>query len=506
MVCFVRMKRADLPLERDEGEYAYAGQLILEGIPPYKLAYNMKLPGTYVCYAVSMAIFGHTVTGIRMGLMAVNCGAIVLMFLLAQRFFRPAIAVLGAATFAVISLSPAVLGFAAHATQYVVLFGLAGLLLLLKAIDTRRLLLLFSSGVLLGLAFVMKQPGIVFTWFALFWIGWINCRMRPINWKTLGIQAGVFLVGAALPLIGTCLILLNAGVFSKFWFWTISYARAYGTIVPFGLGMSWLANYFRGEIGFTWIFWIIAAVGLFCTLVQKRMHSNAVLFSALLLFSLLGVAAGLYFRPHYFMLVLPALTLLVCAAIDTAQQLFKRPFVRALPVIAFVAIWSWVLWQNRLYFFVVKNDIIPYYLYHGNPFKEAIEIGNYVREHSNPTDTVAIFGSEPEIYFYSQRHSATGYIYTYPLTEPHAYATVMQKELIQEIEAAKPKFIVAAKVHFSWGNVPRAGEPMTQWMDDYLRNNYQQVLLVPVEEADTTAKMNAATEGSFMYVFERKNG
>lgn len=35
------------PLERDEGEYAYAGQLMLQGIPPYQLAYNMKLPGTY---------------------------------------------------------------------------------------------------------------------------------------------------------------------------------------------------------------------------------------------------------------------------------------------------------------------------------------------------------------------------------------------------------------------------------------------------------------------------
>ena len=43
---FVRLRLLDFPLERDEGEYAYAGQLMLQGIPPYKLAYNMKLPGT----------------------------------------------------------------------------------------------------------------------------------------------------------------------------------------------------------------------------------------------------------------------------------------------------------------------------------------------------------------------------------------------------------------------------------------------------------------------------
>ena len=44
----IRIRLLGIPLERDEGEYAYAGQLILQGIPPYKLAYNMKFPGN-VC-------------------------------------------------------------------------------------------------------------------------------------------------------------------------------------------------------------------------------------------------------------------------------------------------------------------------------------------------------------------------------------------------------------------------------------------------------------------------
>ena len=47
----IRFRLLEAPLERDEGEYAYAGQLMLEGIPPYQLACNMKLPGTYAAYA-----------------------------------------------------------------------------------------------------------------------------------------------------------------------------------------------------------------------------------------------------------------------------------------------------------------------------------------------------------------------------------------------------------------------------------------------------------------------
>ena len=42
LVIAIRIRLLGIPLERDEGEYAYAGQLMLQGIPPYKLAYNMK--------------------------------------------------------------------------------------------------------------------------------------------------------------------------------------------------------------------------------------------------------------------------------------------------------------------------------------------------------------------------------------------------------------------------------------------------------------------------------
>jgi hypothetical protein len=41
---FVRVRLLDIPLERDEGEYAYTARLILEGIPPYTESYDLKMP------------------------------------------------------------------------------------------------------------------------------------------------------------------------------------------------------------------------------------------------------------------------------------------------------------------------------------------------------------------------------------------------------------------------------------------------------------------------------
>src|ERR1700734_3263261 len=76
----IRWHLRDMPLERDEGEYAYAGQLILQGIPPYRLAYNMKLPGTYVAYAAIMAVLGQTARGIHLGLLLMNAISVVLLY------------------------------------------------------------------------------------------------------------------------------------------------------------------------------------------------------------------------------------------------------------------------------------------------------------------------------------------------------------------------------------------------------------------------------------------
>jgi hypothetical protein len=42
VVVFIRIHFLAIPLERGEGEYAYAGQLMLQGIPPYRLVYNLR--------------------------------------------------------------------------------------------------------------------------------------------------------------------------------------------------------------------------------------------------------------------------------------------------------------------------------------------------------------------------------------------------------------------------------------------------------------------------------
>src|SRR5437899_10570137 len=102
LVIAIRIRLLGIPLERDESEYAYAGQLMLQGIPPYKLAYNMKLPGTYAAYAAIMSIFGQTILGIHLGLLLVNAVTIALIFFVGRRLIDSTTGIAAAMGYAVL--------------------------------------------------------------------------------------------------------------------------------------------------------------------------------------------------------------------------------------------------------------------------------------------------------------------------------------------------------------------------------------------------------------------
>src|SRR3989442_1371481 len=93
-------------------------------------------------------------------------------------------------------------------------------------------------------------------------------------------------------------------------------------------------------------------------------------------------------------------------------------------------------------------------LYGRNPFPEAMRVAEYISDHSTKDSRVVVLGSEPEIYFYAARRSATGYIYAYPLMELQPFALEMQKEFIRDSEAARPEYVVFVGVSDSWLREP----------------------------------------------------
>jgi hypothetical protein len=103
--------------------------------------------------------------------------------------------------------------------------------------------------------------------------------------------------------------------------------------------------------------------------------------------------------------------------------------------------------------------------YSPNPFPESPEIARYIEANSAADDRIAVLGSEPQLFFYSKRKSATGHIYIYGLMEDQPYADLMQQEMIADIEAARPLYLVFVRVNYSWGFDDKSPKRLFRWAD-----------------------------------------
>ena len=472
LVILVRFRLLDVPLERDEGEYAYMAQLLLKGIPPYVNAYTMKLPGVSIVYALFMFFFGQTPFGIHLGLLIINSFSAGLVWLLARRLFDENTATTSAIIFLMLSLSRGVLGCFAHATHFVNLFSLAGFILLLHYFANRRMFIIITSGVCFGLAITMKQHAVMIVIFAFIYLIRIIIK-QGTSWKKLLLEYGLFLFSTAAPILAIVLWLSVAGGLGQFWLWTIEYSRDYVSGNTFANGLSNFIIENASIIYFQLPIWVFSYAGV-VFLAKSRNHDIDRLFMFGFLFSaLLAMCPGFYFTNHYFILILPSISLFAGFAIRESKNLMPAsasPLLQnSVPIAILVALISYGLYKERLYLFFLTPVEVNRTTYNiRNPFTESVEIARYLKARTSPNDRIAILGSEPQIYFYSNRLSASGHIYMYGLTGNNLNAEKMQIEMVKEIEATQPLFIVKVSIWQSWPNSSKSPQYLTIWANEYI--------------------------------------
>jgi 4-amino-4-deoxy-L-arabinose transferase-like glycosyltransferase len=478
---YVRIRLLGTPLERDEGEYAYMGQLILKGIVPFTHAYTMKLPGVALAYALIMSIFGQTATGIHIGLTLVNISCAGLVLLLGKRFFSSETAILAAAFFVLLSLSESVYGIHAHATHFILLFSLSGILLLDHALKKNRSPLIFLGGITYGMAFLMKQHAAVMIIFALACQIW---PQREGNKRLFHRNGLLFLAGAAAPYVAVVLWVFKAGVFDRFWFWTILYASKYAAGLSPAAGLHEFTHQFTAIVRPNFPIWLLAGGGIAILLAGTRPRTEKLFLSGYLTASCIMVCPGFYFRPHYFVLLLPPIALLAAYAATSAVNFpgtLPKSLIHAfLPVFLLGAAFACSIASEKDYYFSLEPLEVSRRLFGARAFPEAIPIADYIRRHTTETDRIAILGSEPEILFYADRLSATGHIYMYGLMENHTYAEKMQLQLITEIESTMPAIIVIVHDSASWLLRTSSINRVLDWGDRYIPLRYDEVGIVDI--------------------------
>jgi hypothetical protein len=314
------------------------------------------------------------------------------------------------------------------------------------------------------------------------------------------------------------------GVLPQFVFWTITYAAKYASAVSLVNGPDMLRAGVQAVIGPNLLLWLLPWIGAIVMWWEERLDGASVrsrgqsprsrgadsrsldattespgvsrrsriqhprFFLMTFLFcSFTSTCVGLYFRSHYFITLLPALALLTGLAVSRALHLLKHDqtieLFMALGILAFfvIALGAALVGHGAVWLGLSPNQAARN-VFASTLFTETARAADYVRAHASKGARVAVLGSEPEIYFLSGRRSASGHVYMYPLMEEQPYALRMQDEMINEIERARPEYVLYIDDALSW--LPRGAsqQKILNWWQDYWPKNLDLVLTLKVEE------------------------
>ena len=508
----VRLRLVKMPLERDEGEFAYQARLILQGEVPYQSAYNKKLPGVSYMYALGFLVFGDSARSIKLILLVANALAILLLFALARRLYGPRVALTAAAAYALLSLSASVLGHAGHATQFMNLFLLAGLYFLVLK-DPPRWGWIFLAGLMLGAAVLMKQHALLIVPVALLFLTSPHEKTR--RGRLFWLRAVVLGVAAALPYLLLLAMVLSRGLLDRFFFWTIRYASEYQAGRSLGEILGTFFQNISLAVGPLWLLWFLGLAGIILQALSKAAFRERIFPAGFFLLALLSTAPGFFFRNHYFIAVLPAVAVGAGLAVESFRAWLKnRSGAGTAGFLTFVALsivfLAGIIPQSD-YLFKKDPVRLSRNLYGLNPFPESPVIGEFLNKNSGPQDTVAVLGSEAQIYYYSRRRAATGYIYTYGLMDGQPYNRRMQTEMAAEIENAGPRFFVVVNSRTSWISSPQADQWIITWINDYTKSRYNLVGIADIRMDGTVyrwygeaASYQPSKKTDLILVFQRK--
>ena len=216
----LRFPFLEIPLERDEGAYAYMAQLFLKNIPPYTEAYSLYFPGIFIIYALTFLIFGQTIFAIHFCLLIANLITIVIIFLIGKKLFDSLTGVISGATFGLLGLNPHAQGLFSHGESFTMLFICSGIYILLLGINSEKKLLFMWSGFFFGLGLLIKQNILIFVGLPIVYLCWTLFKKSRQN-RGFWLSALLFFAfGYFIPLATFWIFCLITESWDQMFFWT----------------------------------------------------------------------------------------------------------------------------------------------------------------------------------------------------------------------------------------------------------------------------------------------
>ena len=487
----VRIPLLGIPLERDEGEYAYIAWRLGHNELPYRDWVDQKPPAVFWTYRAALALPFDPIRAVHLAALLFSAASSCALFFLALRFMNRFWALVAAALFTLLSADPFAQGTAANTEVFMLLPLILSQIALLKAADNpRNVLLMIVCGALTGIAIAFKQVAAL-NWFLLIalypiFAGAEKRRRNSLAFAAWSIAGVVAVAGfvAVYFWIHHGLTELVDNVFTH----NLEYIGAMTWSDRLQFCSETLTRLGRTEV----LAWIFSAAGLIALIVAGKGKWFAFL-AGWLITSTIGVSASGYFFPHYFQQLLPPLALISVFGALWLSEL--RPWKTSwIPGALFSLLLALLplktLWP--FWFSYTSADAVRA-IYPGNFFAEMPEFAARIAQVTSSEQRVFVFGAEPELLFYAQRVSATRYIFLFPLYGPYRNAREKQIAAADEIQRATPAAAVYVPNDLFFN--PGSDEYFTDWTLSYLEQNFYPDTWL-IKQSATTAQIVRAEPNS----------
>ena len=483
---------ASIPLERDEGGYAYIAQRWLAGDIPYRDSFDQKPPATIMAYAALFFFGGTSIEALHWFGHAFLLASIGFLYLIGRRQFSHTVGWLGALAGVVLVMDSSVLGNATNTEVIAILPLTAGMYLSLSGPQRGSLSQSACAGIAGGLALCSKQVTLpIVALYALLIV--IGCRPLP---KVALAQSAVprtspswrrhvicFVMGVGSVLALTCLYFVWQGAWQPFYECVVGYNFTYGSQVRLRDYSAVFLERVKPLVNVQWPILIFVLPALVDAITGRARSLWP--FLAWWLCSFLAVSVGGYYREHYFiLLLLPTAILSAYGLMWVGERFsFMQPQRQAAVAtgLALLAC-AWPVWQHREYYFANRPEHACRTLYGFNPFPESISVAERLRQLTGPDDTIYVFGSEPQILFYAERRNASRYIYVYPLFMGSHDRAERQISVVRELRRNQPRFIVVVTRHVPTSFLRKPDSPgiLETELDRMLQADYLAFAVVEV--------------------------
>ena len=453
VTCLARIPTARVPLDQDCAVYTYVAQRWAAGELPYRDAWDHKPPLVFFLYRTLFAVTSPSGAGVngtlRVASALVDAATAVLLFFLASRLLGYWQGVAAGLLCGLFTALPGIQYEALQPERVVVLCLTGGFLAAVVYADKRCYWSAALSGLLFGLALVMKPiaaPAGVVVWAWLTWDAWREERGKAV--KRIVVHSVLLAVGAVLPWLLFMGYFAAKGAFGEFWFCTYTYNARYAADARRGGLVESARLLVKTKMYEHCLWWALAGAGVAIALVRQKLRRGGLLALGWLLAAFLGVFLPGQFAYYYYVPTGAPLALAGSAALvalvafaRSRRSLRLRVVVAGAGCAVLVGCLGlcWLRQKGHLQRQADPKDTNAV----------VVEIAKHLRQHTEPGDRLYVWGSRPQLYILSERVGACPYLYNFRYKTDFEDALFFQdehrKRIVAGLEQHKPPFIVATE-------------------------------------------------------------